>query len=338
MDQSSVICIGSTSQDIFLPTDEGIIIKTPEDVTAQEKIAFEIGGKYRVPDRYEALGGVAANVAQGLVKQGYGAACYTKVGDDDLGRWARQEYERAGVDTGTLFVEQGIKTDLSAIIVLTKNGERTIFHNRDANERLEIIEEKLLPASWFFVSALNGPWEKNLEMILALARKGKVKLALNPGQHNIKENAGLVRQAIAQTDILVINKDEALELSLREKSEGGLSAEKDERALLEYLLGLGAQTIGLTDGKRGAWASDGSEFWHCPSPAPERLVDSTGAGDAFSSGFVGGLLAERDLETALRQGVANSISVLGFYGAAAGLLNAENLKQKSAALRAEVLS
>ncbi len=64
-----VICIGSVSQDIFFPTSEGIVIETPEDITAKQKIAFELGGKYKVQDRYEAVGGVAANVSQGLARR-----------------------------------------------------------------------------------------------------------------------------------------------------------------------------------------------------------------------------------------------------------------------------
>src|SRR3989344_3952810 len=193
MTQPDIMCIGSTSKDIFFPTDEAVIIATPEDLTSKEKIAFELGGKYRVADRYETVGGVAANVAHGLARQGLSVGCYSKIGNDDLGGWIRGEYEKAGIDVSALFVDDQVKTDLSAIIVLTQNGERTIFHNRDANERLEVMEDKLLPARSFFVSALNPAWEENLEKILALKENGQVKMALNPGQHNIKENAELIR-------------------------------------------------------------------------------------------------------------------------------------------------
>ena len=55
---STIICIGSAAKDIFFPTGEGILLHTPEDVEAQEKVAFEVGAKYQVDDRFESLGGV----------------------------------------------------------------------------------------------------------------------------------------------------------------------------------------------------------------------------------------------------------------------------------------
>lgn len=330
---SDIICIGSTSQDIFFPTDEGLIIETPEDLTSKVKIAFELGGKYRVADRYEAVGGVAANVAIGLAKMGLPAACYSKVGSDDLGKRIQKELEKAGVAGDCLFVDESARTDLSAIIVLTQNGERTIFHNRDANEKLEILAEKLLPAKWFFVSALNGPWRENLEKILEVKKEGNVRLAFNPGQHNIRDDRERIRAAIAQSDILVLNKDEALELLL-EASGRENEIDSSERVLLQELHKLradGPSTIGLTDGKRGAWASDGISVWHCESPAVAP-VDSTGAGDAFTSAFFGSLVSGRPMEEALKRGVANSLSVLQKYGANAGLLDVRELEERSAVL------
>lgn len=315
-----VICIGSTSKDIFFPTGEGIILETPEDITAKEKVAFELGGKYRVDDRYEAVGGVAANVSRGLARLGHRAACYSKVGEDELGRWIIGELEKDDVATDLLFVDPNVKTDLSAIIVLTQNGERTIFHNRDANERLEISAERLKDTRWLFVSALNGDWRGNLGKILAAKETSGWSLALNPGQHNIRDDAALLFRTLAQTNLLLLNKDEAIELLLHAPQRPGAGEIDDERYLVTALHAAGARVVALTDGKRGAWAYDGTAFWHCPIHTLHPVVDSTGAGDAFGAGFFGAWLAGRPLEDALRFGMANSGSVVGFYGAGEGLL------------------
>ncbi len=322
-----VICIGSTSKDIFFPTDEGIVIETPEDITAKEKVAFELGGKYRVDDRYEAVGGVAANVATGLSRLGHRAACYSKVGGDDIGRWVIENLKKENVDREHLFVEPGIKTDLSAIIVLTQNAERTIFHNRDANERLEVFEDQLTETEWLFVSALNGDWQDNIGKILSAKRKGNLKLALNPGQHNIKSDADTVLGVVAETDILLLNKDEAIELALQ--ADAPLSGESldDEKFLLEFLFRNGAQMIGMTDGKRGAWGYDGREYWYCPIHTRSKAIDSTGAGDAFGSGFFGAILLGKTLGEALAYGMANSGSVVGYYGAGEGLLRKDEIER-----------
>jgi len=316
-----VICIGSTSKDIFFPTDEGVIIETPEDITSKEKIAFELGGKYRVANRYEAVGGVAANVSHGLVKLGHNTACYSRIGRDEVGDWIMNKFRSAHVPTKFLFVDESAKTDLSAIVVLTQNGERTIFHNPDANEKLEIIDEKLERAEWFFVSALNGDWQGNLKKILALKNKMHCLLAFNPGQHNIKSDTQAVLEGIAESDVLLLNKDEAIELVLNMKKDLPREHLDNEMFLLETLHRLGAKIISMTDGKRGAWSFDGKEYWYCPIFTRGDIVDSTGCGDSFASGFFSALLEGQSIEKALRYGILNSGSVIGHYGAIAGLLS-----------------
>ncbi len=321
-----VICVGSTSKDIFFPTDEGIIIATPEDITSQQKIAFELGGKYRVENRYEAVGGVATNVSHGLVRLGHRAACYSKIGNDETGDWILDEFKQEKVPTDLLSVDTLAKTDLSAIIVLTQNGERTIFHNRDANEKLEIIDEKFKNTEWVFVSALNGDWRRNMKKILLLKERYGFSLAVNPGQHNIKEDVSAVSAMIAVSDVLVLNKDEAIELVMQTKKDLPKERLEDELFLLETLHRAGAKIVGMTDGKRGAWSFDGKEYWFCSIHTRNKVIDTTGAGDAFGSGFFSALLEGRSIEYGLKYGIANSGSVVGEYGAIKGLLSQDILK------------
>lgn len=315
-----VICVGSTSQDIFFPTDEGTILETPDDITAKEKIAFELGGKYRVKDRYEAIGGVAANVSIGLARLGFKTAVYSCIGGDALGQSLLHALRRESVNTDLFSCYADAKTDLSAIIVLTQNGERTIFHNRDANERLVVKQEKLIGASWLFVSALNGDWKQNLTTILSTKEASNIKLAFNPGQHNIKEDPKRIFETLAAVDVLLLNKDEAIELLLQSTPRPTTEELEDEIFLLTTLAAAGAKVIAMTDGKRGAWGYDGQEYWFCPIHTRSTVLDSTGAGDAFGSGFFAAYMAKQSLSRCLRYGMANSGSVVGFYGAVAGLL------------------
>src|SRR3989344_455285 len=320
-----VICVGSTSKDIFFPTDEGIIIQTPDDIVSKEKIAFELGGKYRVADRYEAVGCVAANVAHGLHRLGHAAACYSKIGQDEMGRWILDAFKQEKVPTDLLSADPVAKTDLSAIIVLTQSSDLTIFHNRDANEKLEIIDEKFAHTEWVFLSALNGEWKTNMQKLLALKETYGFLLAFNPGQHNIKEDASFMLQMLVHADVLLLNKDEAIELTMQTHKELDAEHLNDEMFLLEALSRAGAKTIGMTDGKRGAWSFDGTEYWYCPIHTLKGVVDTTGAGDAFGSGFFAALLNGKPIESALRYGMANSGSVVGAYGAIDGLLSSGDI-------------
>lgn len=322
-----IICVGSTSKDIFFPTDEGTVIQTPEDITSKEKIVFELGGKIRVKDRFEAVGGVAANTSHGLTRLGYVAACYSKIGKDEVGTWILNEFKEKGVPTELLFVDETVKTDLSAIIVLTQSGDRTIFHNRDANEKMGIIDEKFAGVTWVFVSALNGDWRENLKKLLALKEKYGFSLAFNPGQHNIKEDAKFLLEVVAEADVLLLNKDEAIELVMQTQKELPEDRLDDEMYLLQTLARTGEKIIGMTDGRRGAWGFDGKEHWYCPIHTRSGVVDSTGCGDAFGSGFLAAILEGEPIERALEYGMANSGSVVGEYGAIAGLLAADEMKE-----------
>lgn len=313
-----VICIGSCSQDIFFPSDEYVIYDTPEDITSKQKAAFEVGGKFRVPNRYEAIGGVASNTSIGLARLGIVSACYTHIGRDILGDWALRELEKESVLTHLVQRELGIRTDLSAVVVLAKSGDRIIFHNRDANERLVIEEKKLAGAEWIFMSALNGDWKSNISKVVSHLDQSSTRLALNPGQHNLKDDPKLLLALVARADVLVLNKDEAIEL-LMYGFEGEQSLLNDERFLLETLLAKGVRCVGLTDGMRGAWAADGTDFLFAPIHTLGPVVDSTGAGDAFSSGFLAGRVRERPLRELLAMGMLNSGGAVTKYGAVDGL-------------------
>lgn len=333
---SRIICIGSASKDIFFPTGEGILMDTPEDITAQKKVAFEVGAKYQVEDRFEAVGGVAANCAQGLARLGLDTAVYSCVGNDQVGDWVVQELQKEHVATNLIEQTSGAQTDLSAILVFTQNGERTIFFNRDANEMLKVNPKKLHEASWVFASALNGDWKANMHVILETVREKRVKLAVNPGQRNIKDDASIVMEAVKQSNVLLLNKDEAMELvmSMRQATAEEL---QDEAFLIRSLYAYGAKVIGLTDGMRGAWGYDGERLLHT-DVLRQVAVDATGSGDAFGSGFLAAHMQGYSLEQSLRWGIVNGGSVVRFYGAKEGLLRASEIDSFAARVHVTVIA
>lgn len=318
-----VLSIGSITTDLFFPTDEGVILKTPDDITSQVKVAFELGGKFRVADRSESIGGVAANVAIGLSRLGIPSGCYSSIGRDRIGETITATLQKEGVDHTLVQTDPNAKSDLSAIIVIAQSGDRIIFHNRDASERLRIDEGRLKGKEWCYVSALNGAWRDNLRVILETAERTPIKIACNPGQHNLKDDPGLILELIRASEILFLNKDEAIELLLVNAVETRPEKLNDERFLVEALHKIGPAMVALTDGKRGAWATDGKALWHAESYEPHGLKDTTGAGDAFGSGFFAAYIKGLSLETCLRYGIVNAGSVVGFYGATAGLLDQE---------------
>lgn len=216
---SKVLCIGSVTKDIFFPTRQGIVSDTPEDLLSQRKISFELGAKYHIENMCETLGGCPVNVACGLVKLGISASCYAPVGSDSTAEWAQKVLMYMGVDVGLFKIIPNVLSDLSAIVVDEKTGDRVIFSSHTASEKFDIDKNYIKDAEWIFIGDLSGKWESNLETIVAAAEEKKIPFAFNPRGKSIGENVQKIVWAISLCKILFVNKDEAIEIvSLAKKA------------------------------------------------------------------------------------------------------------------------
>lgn len=342
--KTKIVCIGSAGKDVFYPTEEGLILETPEDPCALKKIAFELGAKYQVEDRFEALGGCAANVSVGMARLGLDVDCYTKVGRDITGRWIKDQLRGSGVGIGAVQEEEERKSDLAFVIDSRKSEDRLIFFNRDANENLEIYPELLKDYAWIFVSALNGnadsDWSENLQKILDIAEEHKINLILNPGQRNIKDNPRKIIEAIKKTKILILNKDEAMEIALNLGIPFSPEELQDERWLVKKLQFLGPEIVALTDGVRGAWALDQEKLVFASSLHEKikgEVKDTTGAGDAFTAGFISAYFKSLDLKEMLAWGIANSANSVLFFGATEGMLGKREIQKMAKQVKTEII-
>lgn len=319
-----IICIGSAAKDIFYPTKEAKIIDNPGNAEVKQLIAFEYGAKYQIDDRYDAPGGCAANSAQGLARLGIDVACYCRVGNDLEGQWVKENLKNEKVDTSLIQTDNEFRTDLSFILVNENDGDRTIFFNRDANEKLEI--ENDIEAEWVFFSALNGQWKEHMDDIVDIIEEKNIKLAVNPGQANIKENKEWVAAFISKAQVVILNRDEATEI-IGENND-------DLKFLIKKLHDLGPKTVVITDGLNGSVASQGQEILFAPA-IREKAVDMTGAGDAFGAAFMAAILKDMTLAEALQWGTVNGSNVVKFYGAREGLMSETEITENAKSVKIE---
>src|SRR6266567_908233 len=253
---SKIITIGSACQDIFFPTNEGVLIETPDDILSQKKIAFELGAKYAITERFETLGGNSINVAVGLAKLGENVSAYAAVGDDAVGKWIVKELEKTGVAIKYVSRETNCKSDLSSIVVDADSCDRVIFTSHAASGKLVFDGTKINSPSWIFIGDLSGDWKDNIDRIIEAARQKKSWLAFNPRQKTIHDDVKKIIETIAHCEMLIVNKDEAIEIvngcgdvAIRELLES-------EEYLIKVLRRLGSRVVALTDGINGAWAYD----------------------------------------------------------------------------------
>ena len=322
---SKVICFGSVGKDIFLPTNEGKIIETPEELDSQKKLAFELGSKVKIDQRFEALGGCAANVASGIKKLGIDADCVSNIGDDLIGQWTIEQLKKNGVGVEAIKIEADGKSDLSAIVVDKDSADRVIFTNKTSSGELNLASPIAEEADWFFITDVHGDWKKQIAAIISLAKEKNKKIGFNPREAHIKENPTEVVKVISNCEVIFVNKDEAIEII---SSTGNFYSDEinNEEFLLKKLAELGAKVVALTDGKRGAWVlADGKTISSGEVEAAGKALDSTGAGDGFASGFISAYIKGKEIAECLKWGIAQSTNVVCYYGAIDGLLTEEEI-------------
>ena len=123
-----------------------------------------------------------------------------------------------------------------------------------------------------------------------------------------------LKKMLNQAKILILNKNEAMEIACKEKKSVGKISD-----LFKMLHKLGPHVVCVTDGKNGAFASNGDKILHAPIKKV-RTVDASGEGDAFASGFLGTYFKKRDVAKSLHMGIANGANVVKYIGTTRGLL------------------
>ncbi|MEK7211467.1 MAG: PfkB family carbohydrate kinase, partial [Patescibacteria group bacterium] len=196
-------------------------------------------------------------------------------------------------------------------LLLYKGGERTILVYRGVANELDAkkIPWSKLKSKWIYVSALGGRTDL-LKKILSVAKSKKIKIAWNPGGAELSFGFLKLLPCFQKADVLNINREEAAKL---------FNLPFDNLAeILRRAKELPCKYTIITDGIRGAYVCCSGQVFHANSYGG-KPKNTTGAGDAFGSGFVSGLILGRDVKDALRLGIWNSGLVVKHMGAKAGI-------------------
>lgn len=287
-------------------------------------MCLEYADKIPVNSWVEAVGGNAANSAVGLARLGIETGIVTSVGDDKEGKAVVRTLGREGVRTDWAKIEKGGITDES--VILNYKGERTILAYHVPREYH--LPQDLPSTNWVYLTSLNEKFEVlHRELLKWLKVHPETKLACNPGTHELKAGLGRNREILQKCEVLILNKEEAEEILQQNHCDRKkiVAHGNDElRGLLETLHRVGPKIVIITDGANGTYCYDGENFLFCDIFPAQRL-EMTGAGDAFSAGFLASLTLGENVSEAMRWGNANSASVIQKIGSQEGLLNREQL-------------
>lgn len=307
-----VITIGAATIDVFLRSDRIETHPSPAGATGVAA-CVPLGAKIELDELYQETGGGATNAAATFAKMGHRTAVIAAIGDDANGAIIRKELAGLRISTSMLRTMKGVRTGYSAIL-LTHSGERTVLVFRGAASKLRLSSAQLARhrAKWLYVSSLAGDLA-SLRTALAHAKRIGAKVAWNPGGKEIAHGFRTLEPLVKRVDVLILNREEAARLAVTDQS--------DLAFIVKHLSSHPKLALVVTDGQNGAYVFNGAGGLHCPSLTKKR-VNTTGAGDAFGSGFVAGLLKKPgDVRYALGVAACNAASVIGAMGAKRGILS-----------------
>jgi ribokinase len=306
-------------------TDDFIQLNEKEEKVEHEKdgstwLAIPFGTK--IPfDSHEVIHAVgnASNAAVAFARLGLNSSFATNVGGDQEGRDMIAALQKENVDHRFVKVNPDKLSNLH--YVLRYQAERTILiKHEEYDHHWPHFRPDEVPKWLYFSSISEHAIAYHDQVADWLEDHPEVKMAFQPGTFQMNAGTERLKRIYARAEVLVLNREEAVFVT---------SGDYDDlHGLFDRLHALGAKIAVITDGPKGAYASNGSERLKMPLyPDPGPPVDRTGAGDAFASTFPAALIKGHNLESALQWAPINSMSVVQKVGAQAGLLTEHQLEE-----------
>lgn len=316
---SDVITFGSATWDIFFNPEDFQVVEDEQFVTGKG-LCFALGSKVDVDEVFFSIGGGGTNTAATFAKQNFEVAYCGSIGKDFAGEEIIEILRDKDIDTDYIKKIEAKITNRS-VIIPSDRGERTILAYRGAAEYLTEVDIpwEELEAEYFYLAPLSGNLSEITEKIVNFANQNNIKVAFNPGNDQLEFGQEKLGRILEKVDILILNQEEASKLTQ-------IPYQK-EKAIFEKIDEFCPGIAIMTKGDRGVVVSDGSHLYRAGILESE-VVDKTGAGDSFGSGFVSGFMRKREIEYSIQLGVANATACLKKRGAKNGLLSCEEDFQK----------
>jgi ribokinase len=306
---NDIITIGSATRDVFLASKQFQIIKSAEFSTGLGE-CVPLGSKVDVETVVRTTGGGGTNTACTFSALGFKTSTITKIANDDAGDAVVNDLKRFGVKTNLIKKVSRGSTGYS-VLLTAHDGERTALVHRGVSQTFNENDIPLskLKCKWLYITSLGG----NLTLIKKIIESsGAINsfICFNPGTMELKKGFSAIKPILSKITLLNLNLEEARMLI------------KNEKATIKQLCKEITQhglTLIITDGPKGAYAHLDGTTWFI-SPQGKKAISRTGAGDAFGSGTVAGLAKGMGIDDAMRVGMINAESVIGFYGAKNGII------------------
>ena len=276
-------------------------------------------------------GGSAANTLYGLARLGIGSGFVGAVGDDNEGALLVQDFEEVGVDTSRIITKRGVKSG-STLCLSAVSGERSIYVIPAANNLLTMSDINLPyinQARLLHISSFADDRQFQLLIKLMDEIAPSVKVSFSPGELYANRGIKSLVPIISRTHILFVNQSEIRKLTGKDFAAGAKICLEHDCRIVVVTLGAAKKLSSNETATAVCYVRDaGNEFLIEPVSQIETTVDTTGAGDAFATGFLYGLIKGKELKVCAMLGDIVAQYSVTQIGARQGLPTATQLAQR----------
>ena len=277
-----------------------------------------MGSEIIAQDFQLTLGSASAIFASGVAKLGHDVTFVSKVGADEFGDFCLNALRDVGISTQNVFRDPALKTGITLSLSTRKDRALVTFLGAIASLSYEDLrmsaikgKQHLHMTSYFLQEALRPSFPR----IFQEAHSAGLTTSFDPNSDPTHSWGNDIAGVLEHTDVLFLNRTEALQLT---------RARNTRRALKILASQVPCAVIKL--GPKGAVAARNGEFAWAPG-FKVNVLDTTGAGDSFASGFISAYLNNNPLEECIRIGNAcGALSTLE-AGGTAGQPDTETLRQ-----------
>ena len=307
----AIVTIGNAIVDVIAKADDQFITDQGMDKSAMNLIDADRASMLydAIGPAIEVSGGSAANTAVGVSCFGGSAGFIGKIADDVLGKIFTHDIIAAGVSFPPVY-DTDNPTACSFILV-TPDTERTMNTYLGACITLnanDMNEELIAKADWAYLEgylfdAPEGPGCYARVADIARANNTKIALSLSDAWCVERHHDALMTFMADHTDLVFGNEDELLSLF-----------PGDFDAALKQLPELVAEAA-ITSGAKGSIALTSTEQVHVPADKLVQVVDTTGAGDLYASGYLFGRQRGNGLEQSAQLATIAAAEIISHIGA-----------------------
>ncbi|MBR9677194.1 carbohydrate kinase family protein [Candidatus Woesearchaeota archaeon] len=310
-----IITFGSATVDTFISTEnQKNFCQKDHSHNGKCYLHYPLGAKILIEQQAEHTGGSANNIAVALSRLGHKVGYAGKLGNDLKAQKILYELKTEKIKfLGT----QGKTATDYAVVLDSIMRDRTILLYKGASKELKLTELNIknLDAYWYYFTSSIGQTYKTICQLAKHAENNGINIAFNPSNYLAAKGKAYLKPILSRTNLLVLNRQEAHLISKK----------NNVKEQLIVLHGLGADIVVITDAAKPAYAFNGRSI-HTIWPRQHlKIVETTGAGDAFGAGFLSGLIKTGDLSIALNKGLSNAEAAITQKGAKNGLLTTKNI-------------